>query len=119
MANIYANENFPVEVVERLRQLGHDVLTTHQAGKSNQKIPDEEVLTFAIAEQRVVITFNRKDFFRLHRENPQHFGIIACTEDIDFVGLAYRIHETIETSKGNLENQLLRVSRPNPSKRIA
>lgn len=117
MARIYANENFPAEVVEMLRQKGCDVLTTHQANKSNQKIPDEDVLSFAVAEQRIVLTFNRKDFFRLHRQNSQHFGIIACTEDSDFEGLANRIHEAIGTASGNLDNQLVRINRPNPSKK--
>lgn len=117
MARIYANENFPTEIVEYLRQRGHDVLTTHQANQSNRKIPDEEVLSFAISEKRIVLTFNRKDFFRLHRQNPRHFGIIACTEDGDFEGLANRIHEAIETASGNLENELVRINRPNPSQK--
>ncbi len=41
MARLYANENFPVEVVERLRALGHDVLTTHDVEKSNRAIQSE------------------------------------------------------------------------------
>lgn len=32
MARFYSNENFPLPVVERLRALGHDVLTTYEAG---------------------------------------------------------------------------------------
>ena len=28
MARLYANENFPLPVVNELRRLGHDVLTT-------------------------------------------------------------------------------------------
>ena len=115
MARIYANENFPTEVVECLRQLGHDVLTTNQTGRSNQGIPDEEVLSFATAEQRAVVTFNRKDFFRLHRQNPLHGGIIACTEDVEFTALANRIHEAIVTLDGNLDAQVIRVNRPNYS----
>lgn len=47
MARLYANENFPVEVVQRLRALGHDVLTTHDMGKSNQGIEDEAVDLFS------------------------------------------------------------------------
>ncbi|MFN0035442.1 MAG: DUF5615 family PIN-like protein [Saprospiraceae bacterium] len=116
MPRIYANENFPSEVVDRLRQLGHDVLTTHQAQQSNQKIPDENVLDFSIAECRSVLTFNRKDFFRLHRQNPYHYGIIACTEDFDFEGLANRIHEAIELA-GDIESKVIRVNRPNPSQK--
>lgn len=43
MARLYANENFPVDVVRELRALGHDVLTTHDVGKSNQGIEDDAV----------------------------------------------------------------------------
>ena len=30
MARLYANENFPLPVVNELRRLGHDVLTTQR-----------------------------------------------------------------------------------------
>jgi hypothetical protein len=43
VARIYANENFPLPVVEELRRLGHDVLTTSEAGNSGRAIPDEAV----------------------------------------------------------------------------
>lgn len=39
MAHLYADEQFPYEVVENLRNLGHDVLTVQEAGKANLKIP--------------------------------------------------------------------------------
>jgi len=32
MARLYANENFPLPVVEALRRLGHDVLTIQHKG---------------------------------------------------------------------------------------
>jgi uncharacterized protein DUF5615 len=44
---LYANENFPLPTVEALRQLGHDVQTSQDAGRANRKIPDEEVLEYA------------------------------------------------------------------------
>ena len=47
MARLYSNENFPLPVVEELRQLGHDVLTTLEAGYAGQAISDEAVLDFA------------------------------------------------------------------------
>ncbi len=31
MARLYADEDFPFPVVERLRQLGHDVVTTFES----------------------------------------------------------------------------------------
>ena len=41
MAGLYSNENFPLPVVERLRALGHDVLTLQEAGKADQALPDQ------------------------------------------------------------------------------
>lgn len=66
MARLYANENFPHPVVERLRALGHDVLTVLQIGKSGQSWPDEAVLEFALREGRILLTLNRRHFVRLH-----------------------------------------------------
>lgn len=43
MARLYADENFPLPVVEVLRTLGHDVLTIYEDGKGNQGYPDEAV----------------------------------------------------------------------------
>jgi hypothetical protein len=52
----YANENFPLPVVEELRRLGHDVLTTNDANRSGQAVPDAEVIDYAIGEGRAVLT---------------------------------------------------------------
>lgn len=111
MARLYANENFPREVVEALRALGHDVLTVLEAGNAGQGVSDEEVLVFAAAQGRTAITLNHRDFIRLHLRQPEHAGIIVCTQDIDTRGQAERIHEAI-TPFESLANQLLRVNRP-------
>ncbi len=115
MAKLYANENFRRRIVEALREMGHDVLTTSEAGNANLAISDDEVLNFAIGAERIILTFNRKDFIRLHRLYPTHLGIIVCTEDNDYFALASRIHEAILTSSGDLTSQLIRVNRPNLS----
>ena len=111
MARLYANENFPQPAIEELRRLGHDLLTTYEAGKAGQAISDEAVLAFACSEQRAVLTLNRKHFVRLHREQPDHAGIIVCSVDADFAFLANRVHEAIITQP-ILSGQLLRVNRP-------
>jgi predicted nuclease of predicted toxin-antitoxin system len=108
---LYANENFPIETVLILRNLGYDVLSTHESGKSNLKIPDEEVLTFAISEQRAIITLNRKDFRRLHRLNSIHFGIIVCTKNDDFENFAECIHQVLLQFGADISNRLIRVYR--------
>ena len=91
MARLYSNENFPLPVIKRLRALGHDVLTIQETGKADQALPDDKALDFATVENRAVLTLNRRHFFRLHHERPQHAGIIVCTLDPDFGGQAERI----------------------------
>jgi hypothetical protein len=114
MARFYANENFPLPVVEELRRLGYDVLTIQEAGKANRSTPDEEVLAFSKAEKRVLLTLNRKHFIRFHREQPDHAGIIVCSFDPDFPALAKRVHNAIKTQT-DMTNQLLRIDRPSSS----
>ncbi len=111
MARLYADENVALPVVEALRRLGHDALTTQDAGKSGQAIPDEEVLSYAISEGRALLTLNRKHFIRLHHVRPDHAGIIVCTVDPDFTGQAARIHAAIQAQEP-LAGKLLRVNRP-------
>ena len=112
MARLYSNENFPQLAVVVLRQLGHDVLTVLETGRANQAISDEEVLTFAAMGNRAVITLNRKHFIRLHQQSPDHAGIIVCTFDADFAGLAKRIDAAIKAHI-KLQGQLLRINRCN------
>ncbi len=111
MARLYTNENFPLPVVETLRKLGHDVLTIQDTGKGGQAAPDEAVLEFACSEKRALVTLNRKHFIRLHALKTEHFGIIVCSFDPDFDGLAHRINKIIQDQK-ELAGQLIRVNRP-------
>jgi len=53
---------------------------------------------------------NRRHFIRLHRERPQHAGIVVCTVDPDFAGQADRIHKAI-SGQDSLKGQLIRVNR--------
>lgn len=95
MARLYADEQYPYPVVEYLRILGHDVLTVQEAGRANQKIADPDVLAFATNDNRTVVTQNRKDFIRLHSLQPEHAGIIVCTNDRDWQALANRTDAAI------------------------
>jgi predicted nuclease of predicted toxin-antitoxin system len=112
MLKLYANENFPLDTVQFLRNLGYDILTTHEIGKSNLRIPDEDVLTFAISEKRAILTINRKDFIRLHRLNSTPSGIIVCTKNDDFENFRACIHAALLPYGDNISNLLLRVYKP-------
>ncbi len=111
MARLYANENFPLPVVEALRAAGHDVITVSETGKAEQAWPDEDVLEFATQDDRALLTLNRKHFIRLHYQIADHAGVIACTFDPDFASQASRIDEAIRL-KSDLRGQLIRVNRP-------
>jgi len=110
MARLYSNENFPLPVVDKLRALGHGVLTIQETGQADQAVPDDKVLEFATTENRALLTLNRRHFIRLHRERPQHAGIVVCTVDPDFAGQADRIHKAIR-GQDSLRGQLIRVNR--------
>lgn len=112
MEKFYTNENFPIPVAIVLRKFGHDVLTCKEAGNANKGIPDEQVLDFAISQNRIVITTNRRDFMKLHRYTENHPGIFVCTSDNDVEGLAGRIHEAALNHEGEFTNQLIRIYKP-------
>jgi predicted nuclease of predicted toxin-antitoxin system len=111
MARFYADEQFPFQVVELLRNFGHDVLTVQEAGKANQRIPDEQVLAFAVGQERSILTINRIDFIRLHRRSDEHFGIVVCTNNRNWEQFAARVNEAV-IAEGSLQRKLIRVVRP-------
>jgi predicted nuclease of predicted toxin-antitoxin system len=106
MARLYADEQFPRKVVELLRDLGHDVLTVQEAG--NASLSDDNVLEFAINQNRAVLTLDRRDFKRLHQQKPNHFGIILCSDDEDRERMAIRISNAISLVE-TLTRQLIQV----------
>ncbi|MBD2139375.1 DUF5615 family PIN-like protein [Anabaena sp. FACHB-1237] len=82
MARFYADEQFPFPVVEILRSLGHDVLTVQEAGKAEQRIPDDD-----------------------------HFGIVVCSNNRNWEQFAARINEAVN-AEASLRRKLIRVVRP-------
>lgn len=110
----YANENLSVELVETLRQLSHDVLTSYEAGNANQRIPDDQVLAAATADNRAVLTFNRDDFLALHRSGVDHGGIVVCKDDNNVREMGKVLHDYL-VAQATLHNRLLRVLQKNQS----
>ena len=111
MARFYADEQFPFQVVELLKNLGHDVLTVQEAGNANQRIPDGQVLAFAVDQERSILTINRIDFIRLHRRDDAHFGIVVCTNNRNWEQFATRVDEAVKAEE-SLRGKLIRVIRP-------
>ena len=71
MVRFYADEQFPFQVVEFLRGFGYDVLTVQEAGNANQRIPDDQVLMFAISQERAILTIS-------DRSSPPINAIAYC-----------------------------------------
>ena len=100
-----------MQVVTELRRLGHDVLTSMDAGKANSAVPDVEVLAFATAEGRILLTHNRRHFLRLHQHRTaEHARIVICTFE-DFSRQAQRIDAAVAI-ESDTASKLVRVNRP-------
>ena len=110
MSAFYTDEQFPLRTTQHLRDLGHDVQTVQGAGKANQRVPDDKVLAFATQQGRSILTLNRRDFIRLHKEVPEHAGIVVSKDDADKVKLAERIHRVTE-AETPLFGKLVRVTK--------
>ncbi len=63
---LLANENFPLDAVEALRDAGHDVAWIRE---DSHGIPNDKILLRAQEENRIVITFD-KDFGELAHFAP-------------------------------------------------
>jgi hypothetical protein len=100
-------------MVNLLRAAGHDVLTSYEAGQANQRIPDDQVLQFAMIEKRILVTENRQDFIDLHRGMADHAGIIIFKFDRDYSGKIKALTDFLREDKMPLENRLLRVMKQN------
>ena len=110
MASFYTNENFPIKIVQYLREIGHDVLTSQDAGNANQRIPDDSVLEFAAKAGRILLTLNRRDFISLHEKISNHAGIIVCTQNTDLREQTEQIDKAVRET-GEMSGKLIRVNR--------
>jgi predicted nuclease of predicted toxin-antitoxin system len=71
---LLANENFPLDAVEALREAGHDVAWIRE---DTRGAPDDKILQRAQEENRIVVTFD-KDFGELafRSKLPAQSGVI-------------------------------------------
>ncbi len=110
MARLFGDENFPLPTVIELRHLGHDVVTLYETGNAGRSMTDDAVLALASADDRAVLTSNRRHFIRLHTMQPGHAGIIVCSFDPDFRAQAARIDAAIR-NHDRVAGVLLRIER--------
>ena len=94
-----------------LRQsYGYDITSTHEQGKSGRGIGDRKVLSYAVANERAVITLNWRDFEHLHAVGGKHFGIVLCESDVDIARLARNVHGALDAHE-SLDGELIKVYR--------
>lgn len=69
-------------LIRALRNADLDVVTVKDAGRLG--LPDEDQLAWAIAQERVIYSYNIGDFCRLHRDfmltERMHAGIILVSQ---------------------------------------
>ena len=109
----YADENLPRAIIEELRRLDYDVLTSYEAQQANKSISDENVLKFAQERNKIIITLNREDFVSLHQQGEAHSGIIICKDDRDYKSQAQVINEFILQDNRSLQGRLIRLKKQN------
>ena len=79
----HLDEHVDPAIAEGLRRHGVDVTTTHDAGLV--RAPDEDHITFGIAQRRVIFTQDR-DFLRIHAAGMPHAGIAFCHQQTRTIG---------------------------------
>ncbi len=79
---LYFDRHIMTRLADDLRNRGHDVLRTEEAGLDTAT--DEQQLAFAAGEGRAILTFNIRDFAPLHNEwmaaGRSHAGIIVSRQ---------------------------------------
>lgn len=79
---LYLDEMIPPHLARVLRQYGYDVVTAQEVGRLGKS--DVEQLQYATIQGRAVLTFNIRDFTKLHQgwheEGKPHGGIIVSPE---------------------------------------
>ena len=111
---LYLDENVPVILAPLLSAHGIDCLTARQSG--NLGLSDEEQLIFTADEQRVLFTFNCRDFLSLakhwHVIGRIHAGIILSKE-FPLSELVRRFrHLVIHHRNHDLSNEVLWLPTP-------
>lgn len=93
MFSLYFDEDASNQsLIRELRRIGYECLTTAEAGWLTNS--DEDQLSFAASQHRILYTMNIGDFSRLHNEwvraERSHSGIIIVTQQHTSVGVQLR-----------------------------
>ena len=94
MIKVYIDEDISPLLVKILKNKGFDAVSAAEVGIQEKK--DEQHLAYANQENRVIITFNKKDFLKLAQTYP-HKGIILYNQVslLKYAALAKKIAEKL------------------------
>jgi hypothetical protein len=114
--SVYFDEDFASSAHARaLARAGLDAVRPHDVGMLGRA--DDEQLAFASSAGRILISYNRKDFQRIHAEwmaaAREHSGILLVFKDSDYSPgeLLRRLRLIAATfASSSLQNQLLYLS---------
>lgn len=111
---LYLDEDMMRRALKQaLRNAGVDVVITSEA--DNLRRTDEEQLIWSTSEQRVIYTFNVRDFRRIHAEFLEqgrlHAGIVVAAYQNYSIGEQVRgLLNLIETTSAEeMQNQLVYI----------
>lgn len=99
-----ADEHIDTHAVDALKEMGTDIVSVQGLDKRSQS--DEELLTFANQDERVVITRD-EDFLRLHAKGVQHHGILFLTKRMDVSTLIREILKVTILESEHLKNTVI------------
>jgi hypothetical protein len=109
MARLVAQDNFPLPVIEELRQFGHDIVTVPADGVSRDALAANAALPRSPdARRRVWLTLDPDQSAGAHRAAPNHSGIVAVRPGKTYAGLAQRIHDALK-AHARISRQLVIV----------
>src|SRR4030067_2970830 len=106
--SFYLDEHIQTSLAEALRQRGVDVLTTQEAG--NIALDDYEQLNFAHKKGMVLLSYNKRDFARIHYEymkTNEHLSGIVLSDQLPVGQILKRLMRLyFSLSKEEMENRL-------------
>jgi predicted nuclease of predicted toxin-antitoxin system len=108
---LYTDEDVNPIIATHLRRNGYDALSAHDAGRANQRIPDDEQLEYATQQGRAIFTFNVADYIELDiqwkAESKVHCGIIVSKRIENIGELIRSLKHHIDTVPLEVQNNLL------------
>lgn len=105
---LYLDEHIQTALAQALRTRGVDVLTTQEAG--NISLDDVEQLAFATAQRRVLFSYNKRHFAKLHYTwmvvGKPHAGIILSDQLTTGIVLRRLMKLFFSVAKDQMQNRL-------------